>query len=99
MLANDGVSNSKATHRILVSAGIISSSSEMRIEPKNIVPDLPNLRPFDFSFKPVPNLSTTNTPICPYSEIGIDVVVTKPLGMSRLLLPFVVLLPQATSRP
>ena len=51
----------------------------MRIEPKNIVPDLPNLRPFDFSFKPVPNLTTTNSPICPYSEIGIDVVVTKPL--------------------
>jgi hypothetical protein len=65
---------------ILLTAGIIAKGSVMYIEPKNIVADLPGLRPFDSSFRPVPSLKRTTIPPIPFTEVGFDYTITSPKG-------------------
>ena len=66
--------------RLLKTANIIGPGSKVHVEPKNVIPQLPGARPFDISFRPIPSVKNTTTPPVPYSEIGIDFVVTPPIG-------------------
>jgi hypothetical protein len=53
--------------RLLKTANLISPSSKVYIEPKSVIPQLPGARPF-------------TTPPIPYSHVGIDFVITPPIG-------------------
>ena len=50
------------------------------IKPKNTVADLPGLRPFDSSFRPVPSLKRTTILPIPFTEVGFDYTITSPKG-------------------
>ena len=65
---------------ILLTAGIIAKGSVMYIEPKHTVADLPGLRPFDSSFRPVPSLKRISIPPIPFTEVGFDYTITSPKG-------------------
>ena len=58
--------------KVLKTAGIISTSSLMEIEPKRVVPELPGLCPVDSAFRPVPSLQLTTLAPVPYTCIGFD---------------------------
>ena len=66
--------------RLLATANIIPPNTDLHIEPPGILPHLPNLRPFDFSFRPSHNLSIHDQAPIPFGEIGFDVTITPPKG-------------------
>jgi hypothetical protein len=61
---------------ILKTAQVIHPSSCLTTEAKNIIPTIPNCRPFDISFRPDSNPAVYDRAPCPFSEIGFDVTVT-----------------------
>ena len=65
---------------ILLTAGIIGKGSRVDVEPKHIIKELPNLRPFDSWFRPVPSLKRTTVPPIPYTCVGLDFTITSPKG-------------------
>jgi hypothetical protein len=81
-IAHDRIRDDTAPilERLLQSGGYIGRGSHVEIEPKKVVPELPTLRPFDSAFRPTPNLRDVNARPCPYTHIGIDFVITPPLG-------------------
>ena len=66
--------------KLLKTAGILSPTTGYNIEPPNILPNLPNCRPFDFSFRPDNHLTSNDHTPCPYSELGFDVTITPSKG-------------------
>ena len=74
----DGIA--QPIHTIAATAGIISKSSKMRIEPRGLIPHLPGLRPLDLSWCPTADPTITDRAPVPFAEVGIDVTITSPQG-------------------
>ena len=67
--------------QVLKSAGIMGAGTEMEVEPKNVVPALPGLRPHDIiSFRPTSNLKRPELPNSPFQRFGMDITITPPIG-------------------
>jgi hypothetical protein len=52
----------------------------MIFESKHVLQELPGLRPFDLSFRPIPSVQHTNSPPSPFKEFGFDFTITPPKG-------------------
>ena len=63
--------------RVMASAGIISQGVDPAIEPKKVIDNVDNCRPFDFSMRPEINLEIDHVAPCPFDEIGFDVTISR----------------------
>jgi hypothetical protein len=61
---------------ILKTSQVIHPSSTLTTEPTGIIPNIPNCRPFDISFRPDSNPAVYDRTPCPFTEIGFDVTIT-----------------------
>ena len=67
-------------HRLLVTDGMITSSSKIETEPQGTVPSLPGCRPHDIAWRLVPPSQGYYTAPSPFTRFGIDITITPPKG-------------------
>ena len=65
---------------LLITAGIISSKTQVENEPKRTVPSLSNARPHDLAWRPSTSAKLSHAAPPPHSRCGIDITITPPKG-------------------
>ena len=66
--------------RLMKTVNLIGPCSKVHVDPKNVVTQLPGARLCDISFRPILSVKNTTTPPIPFTQLGIDFVVTPPIG-------------------